>query len=182
MNTNSRPAGLSDAIHRARRYQSIWGSFEANDPASARRSGMTRYHLEILPPGTNSTERHQLRRFRQWRLWGALAALAGDFVIGSTWRGWQVPLLIAFVYLVGLAVGLQRTRRLRRAIHSVNVATILAGGSTFVEGDMKLLESCLTELEILDEGRKSSAIGPVEYEVNWTRLYARIAPADLTVA
>jgi hypothetical protein len=176
MNMNSRPAGLADAIHRARRYQSSWGTFEANDPASARRSGMTRYHLEILPPGTNSTERRQLQRFREWRLWGALAALAGDFVIGSTWRNWQVPLFIAFAYLAGLIIGLYLTRRLRSSIHSMYVATILAGGSTFVEGDLELLESCLTELEELDENRKTSAIGPVQYEAAWARLYARIAP------
>ena len=175
MNINSRPAGLTDAIHRARRYQSIWGSFEANDPASARRSGMTRYHLEILPPGTNSAERRQLRRFRQWRLWGALAALAADFVIGSTWQGWQLPLYIAFVYLAGLAIGLHATRRLRRAIHSMNVATILAGGSTFVEGDMHMLEGFLVELETIDKERKSSSISPVEYEATWARLYARLA-------
>ena len=182
MNINSRPAGLTDAIHRARRYQSIWGSFEANDPASARRSGMTRYHLEILPPGTNSAERRQLRRFRQWRLWGALAALAGDFVISSTWRGWQLPLFIALTYLAGLIIGLHLTSRLRHAIHTMNVATILAGGSTFVEGDMHMLEGLLGEFETLDEDRKTSSIGPVEYEAVWARLYARIDPVTLAAA
>jgi hypothetical protein len=175
MNTNSPSTGLADAIHRARRYQSIWGSFEVGDPASARRSGMTRYHLEILPPGTNSIERHQLGRFRQWRLWGALAALAGSFAISSTWHSWQVPLYLAFAYIAGLAIGLQRTRRLRRSIRSLNVATILAGGSTFVEGDMDLLDSCVAELEALDEDRKTLSIGPVEYEAAWARLYARLA-------
>ena len=143
---------------------------------------MTRYHLEILPPGTNSTERHQLRRFRQWRLWGALAALAGDFVIGSAWHSWQLPLFFAFAYLAGLIIGLHLTSTLRRAIHTMNVATIVAGGSTFIEGDMKLLESCLTELEALDEDRKTSAIGPVQYEAEWARIYARIAPAALKAA
>jgi hypothetical protein len=174
MNGNS-SAGLADAIHRARRYQSIWGSFEANDPSSARRSGMTRYHLEILPPGTNSIERGQLRRFRQWRLWGALAALTGSFLIGSTWPNWQLPLYLAFTYFAGLAIGLQLTRRLRREIHSLNVATILTGGSTVVEGDLELLESFVSEFETLDERRQTSSISPLEYEAAWARLYARLA-------
>jgi hypothetical protein len=174
MNLNSRPVGLVDATHPGRRYQSLWGSFETNDPASARRSGMTRYHLEVFPPGTNSDERRGLHRFRQWRLWGALAAIVGEFTIGSTSHSWQVPLYIAVVYLVGLMIGLRLTNRLRRSIHTLYVATILAGGSTFVEGDLELLQSCVTELDTLDRGRRDGVIGPVEYETGWARLYARI--------
>jgi hypothetical protein len=68
---------------------------------------MKRYHLEILPPGTNSTERRQLRRFRQWRMWGALVALTGEFAIGEMLHSWQAPLYIAFAYLAGLAFGLE---------------------------------------------------------------------------
>ena len=182
MNMNFGPGGLPDTADHARQYQSIWGSFEVNDPASARRSGMKRYHLEILPPGTNSTERRQLRRFRQWRLWGALVALTGEFVIGATWHSWQAPLYIAFAYLAGLIIGLQLTRRLRNSIHSVYVGTILIGGSTFVEGDMGLLESCVTEFEALDRKRLESSIGPVEYEAVWARLYARLAPTPRPAA
>ncbi len=177
MNMNFRPGGPADTERRASRYQSIWGSFEVNDSVSARRSGMKRYHLEILPPGTNSTERRQLRRFRRWRLWGALVALTGEFAIGELLHSWQAPLYIAFAYLAGLALGLQLTRRVRSAIHSVYVGTVMVGGSTYVEGDMALLESCLTELETLDQDRQDSSIGPVEYEAGWARLYARLAPA-----
>ena len=138
---------------------------------------MKRYHLEILPPGTNATERRQLRKFRQWRVWGALGALATDFVIASTWHSWQAPLFITVVYLAGLILGLQATKRVRREIRSLNVGTILLGGSTIVEGDIGLLESCLSEFETLDRERSVSAIGPVEYEAEWARLYARLAPA-----
>jgi hypothetical protein len=138
---------------------------------------MKRYHLEILPPGTNSTERRQLRRFRQWRMWGALVALTGEFAIGEMLHSWQAPLYIAFAYLAGLAFGLQLTRRVRSAIHSVYVGTVMVGGSTFVEGDMELLESCVTEFEALDRNRLESSIGAVEYEAGWARLYALLAPA-----
>jgi hypothetical protein len=177
MNMNFGPGEPADTDRRASRYQSIWGSFEVNDPVSARRSGMKRYHLEILPPGTNSAERRQLRRFRQWRLWGALVALVGQFLIGETLHSWQAPLYIAFAYLAGLAFGLQLTRRVRSAIHSLNVGAILVGGSTFVEGDIWLLENCVSEFEALDRNRLESSIGPVEYEAGWARLYARLAPA-----
>ena len=146
-----------------------------NDPASARRSGMTRYHLEVFSPGTNAEERRGLRRFRQWRLWGALAAIVGEFTIGSASHNWQVPLYLAIAYLAGLFIGLQLTKRVRRSIHALYVATTLAGGSRFVEGDLELLESCLTELDALDRDRRDQAISPVEYEAGWARLHARIA-------
>jgi hypothetical protein len=71
-------------------------------------------------------------------------------------------------------IGLRRTNRLRRSIHTLYVATILAGGSTFVEGDLELLQSCVTELDTLDRDRRDGAIGPMEYETGWARLYARI--------
>jgi hypothetical protein len=177
MNVNPEASASAGVTHRARRYQSLWGSFEANDPVSARRSGMKRYHLEVFAPGTDSVERGQLRRFRQWRVWGALIALACDFIIASTWHSWQAPLLIAVVYLAGLMIGLRLTSRVRRGIHSLNVGTILLGGSTIVEGDIALLESCLSEFETLDRERSTSTISPVEYEAEWAHLYARLAPA-----
>ena len=177
MNVNSEAGNMAGTTDRFGRYQSLWGSFEANDPLSARRTGMKRYHLEVFPPGTNATERRELRRFRQWRVWGALIALALDFIIASTWRGWQVPLLIAVVYIAGLMIGLQLTKRVRRAIRNVYVATIRVGGSTVVEGDIVELESCVSELETLDRDRSVSAIGPLEYEAAWARIYARLAPA-----
>lgn len=157
-----------------RRYESTWGSLEVSDPTSARRSGFTRYRLEIYPPGTNYAERRQLIRFRQWRLWGALAALTGEFMVGTIWSGWQGPLYIAAIYIAGLMLGLQITKRLRRAIHAINVATILVGGSSYVEGDLNLLESCVTEFERLDRERAENRVDPVEYESVWTNLYARL--------
>jgi hypothetical protein len=177
MNVNPEAGNLAGTTDRFGRYQSLWGSFEANDPVSARRTGMKRYHLEVFPPGTNAIERGQLRRFRQWRVWGALIALTLDFIIASTSRGWQAPLFIAVVYLVGLVIGLQLTRRVRHAVRNVYVATIRLNGSTVVEGDIALLESCLSEFESLDRERRAATIAPVEYEAQWARLYARLTPA-----
>jgi len=157
-----------------RSYGSTWGSLEVSDPTSARRSGMTRYRLEIFPPGTNYAERRQLIRFRQWRLWGAFAALTGAFLVGSIGSGWQVPLYIAATYIAGLMLGLQMTQRLRKAIHTVSAATIRVGGSPYVEGDLNLLENCVNEFERLDRERAENRVDPVEYESVWTNLYARL--------
>jgi hypothetical protein len=154
-----------------RRYQGPWGSLEVSDVASARRSGLTRYRLEVFPPGTNFAERHQLTRFRQWRLWGAFAALMGEFLLGGIWHGWQVPLCLAGIYLAGLLVGARATRRLRTATHALHVATATVGGSTYVEGDLDLLERCVTEFERLEGERVERHIEPVEYESVWTRIY-----------
>jgi hypothetical protein len=175
MNMKSQTIGLTEAFRRTGRYQSLWGGFEASDPSAARRSGVTRYHLEILPPGTNALERRQLQQFRQWRLWGALAALVGSMVLASAWPGWQPPVYLACTYIAGLLIGLQLTKRVRGAAHRLNVATIKVGGSTYVEGDMELLENCVAELDTLDRERDSSSIAPVQYESEWARLYARLA-------
>jgi hypothetical protein len=174
MNMKSGSIGLTEAFRRTGRYQSLWGSFDASDPAAARRSGVTRYHLEILPPGTDALERRQLRRFRQWRLWGALAALIGSMMIASAWPGWQAPLYLACTYIAGLLIGLHLTKRVRNAAHRLNVATVKIGGSTYVEGDMKLLESCVADLDALDHERDESSIAPVQYESEWARVYARL--------
>ena len=160
----------------AGRYVGDWGSLEISDPASARRSGFTHHRLEVYPPGTDSIERRQLQRFRHWRVWGALAALVADVIVGSAWHGWQAPLFIAVVYLAGLVLGARATRRLRKGIHGLNVATILVGGTTHVEGDLGLLESCVVELEQLDRRRAEGQIDAVEYERIWTRIYVRLQP------
>jgi hypothetical protein len=132
--------------------------------------------LEVFPPGTDAIERRQLQRFRQWRVWGALTALVADVVVGSAWHGWQAPLFIAAVYLAGLVIGAHATKRLRKGIHTLNVATILVGGTTHAEGDLALLESCVVELEQLDRGHAEGQIGPVEYERAWTNIYVRLQP------
>jgi hypothetical protein len=160
-----------------RRYQGPWGNLEVSDVASARRSGLTRYRLEVFPPGTNFVERHQLSRFRQWRLWGAFVALVGEFLFGDIWRGWQVPLCLVGIYLVGLIVGARATRRLRAATHTLRVATAMVGGSTYVEGDLDLLERCVTEFEHLDGQRAERRIEPVEYESAWSRIYVLLGSA-----
>jgi hypothetical protein len=160
----------------AGRYVGDWGSLEISDPASARRSGFTHHRLEVYPPGTDSIERRQLQRFRLWRVWGALAAIVAVVIVGSAWHGWQAPLFIAVVYLAGLMLGAHANKRLRQGIHTLNVATILVGGTTHVEGDIGLLESCVVELEQLDRRRAEGQIGPVEYERVWTKIYLRLEP------
>jgi hypothetical protein len=158
-----------------RRYAGVWGSLEVSDAATARRSGITRYRLEIFPPGTSSVERRDLLRFRQWRLWGALAALLGEFLVGTIWPGWQGPIYIAAVYVAALLVGLELTKRLRKGIHGVTVATIQALGSTYTEGELELLESCVTDFERIDRERAAGRIDPVQYEGAWAKLYARVS-------
>jgi hypothetical protein len=159
---------------KGRRYDGAWGSLDVTDVASARRSGMTRYRLEIFPPGTNSIERRQLRHFRAWRLWGAPIALIGEFLVGTVWPGWQGPLYLAVTYFAGLLLWLKLTQRLRKATRVVHVATILVGGRTHVEGNIELLESCATEFESLDRARAARSIDPVQYETAWAALYARL--------
>jgi hypothetical protein len=160
----------------ARRYAGVWGSLEVSDLATARRSGVTRYRLEIFPPGTNSVERRELLRFRQWRLWGALAALLGEFLVGTIWPGWMGPIYIAVAYIAALMFGLQLTKRLRKSLRGVTVATILAGGSTYTEGEMGLLQSCVADFERLDREYAEGLISPVQYESAWANLYARVLP------
>lgn len=155
-------------------YRSVWGSLEVSDPASARRSGLTRYRLEIFPPGTNVEERRQLLRFRQWRLWGALVAVIASFLTEAWWPGWQWPLYVAVVYIAGLVLGMHMTGGLRRATRTLTVATMALGGSTYVEGDLVLLESCVTDLEELDGDRRDGGVTPLAYEVAWSELYGRL--------
>jgi MFS family permease len=161
-------------------YRSTWGGLEVSDPVSARRSGMTRYRLEIFPPGTNADERRGLLRFRQWRLWGALVALVGSFLIEAWLPGWQWPLYVAVAYVAGLIIGLHLTSDLRRATRTLTVATIALGGSTYVEGDLGLLESCVTELEELDSDRRGGSVTPLAYELAWSGLYGRLEPARVS--
>ena len=163
-----------------RGYRSIWGDLEVSDVVSARRSGVTRYRLEVFPPGTNAAERLSLRRFRQWRVWGALIALVVIFFVGAWWPGWQGPLYIAAVYIAGLILGLHRTGRLRRATRTVIVASTVLGGTTYVEGDLELLESCVTDLERLDDGRRAGTVNALAYELAWSELYRRLEPSPST--
>jgi hypothetical protein len=95
-------------------------------------------------------------------------------MVGAIWSGWQGPLYIAATYIAGLMLGLQMTKRLRKAIHTLSVATILVGGSSYVEGDLNLLEECVAEFERLDRERAENRVNPVEYESVWTNLYARL--------
>jgi hypothetical protein len=161
-------------------YRSMWGSLEVSDPVSARRSGLTRYRLEIFPPGTNADERRRLHRFRQWRLWGALVALVSSFLIEAWSPGWQWPLYVAVVYIAGLIIGLHLTSGLRRAIRTLTVATISLGGSIYVEGDLGLLERCVTELEELDGDRRDGSVTPLAYELAWSELYERLELARVS--
>lgn len=156
-------------------YRSIWGSLDVSDPISAHRSGITRYRLEIFPPGTNSIERRQLRRLRSWRVWAAIAALIGAILIGGWWPGWLGPTFVVALYTVVLAVGLHRTSRLRRATRTVSAALVVIGGAPpVIEGDFDLLEFCAADLEALDRSRLDGEVTPVDYELEWSRMYQQL--------
>lgn len=158
-------------------YRSVWGSLDVSDPVSASRSGITRYRLEIYPPGTNSLERRQLRRLRGWRVWAAITAVIAAILMGGWWPGWFAPAVIVGVYVVVLFVGLHRTSRLRRATRSVTAALVAIGGSPpLIEGDMQLLEHCALDLEQLDRHRLDGEVTPIDYELEWGRLYGELKP------
>ena len=158
------------------RRRSLWGSLEVSDPASARRSGMTRYRLEVLPPGTNSVERRQWERARAWRTWGAVVGLVVGFMVEGIRPEWQIPLYIAVVYVGVMIFEFHQTRRLRQAIRRIAVATISFGGSRYVEGDLGLLEGCADQLERLDAGYRDGLLTPLDYELGWADVYELLAP------
>jgi hypothetical protein len=161
-------------------YRSLWGSLEVTDAVSARRSGLTRYRLEIFPPGTDDVERRTLLRFRRCRLYGALAAIVGIFLVAGAWPGWQGPLYIAVTYFAGLFLGLRATSRLRRATRTLTVASMSMNGTVQVEGRLALLEDCLVEFDRIDEERARGALSPIFYELAWSALYERLDNSGVT--
>jgi hypothetical protein len=161
-------------------YHRVWGNLEMSDALSSRRSGLTRYRLEIFPPGTDAESRLQLLRFRRWRLWGAVLGLAAMFAIGAVWPGWQWPTYIAVAYLAGLLIGLHTTARLRRSTHAVTAVSMALSGSTWVEGELALLESLVADFDRIDEARLAGRLSAVSYELAWSALYQRIDTSSVT--
>ncbi|HEX4442055.1 MAG TPA: DUF6611 family protein [Galbitalea sp.] len=87
-----------------------------------------------------------------------------------------LPLYIAAWYFGVVIFEFHQTRRMRRSIRSLAVATISFGGSRYVEGDFGLLESCVDRLEQLHAGYRDGLFTPLDYELRRADVYEQLAP------
>jgi hypothetical protein len=155
-----------------------WGGIDITDAVAAHRSGFLRYRLEVLAPGTNATERRDLRIFRRVRLWGAIAALVAEMLAGSIWPGAVGILAIIGCYLVVVFYWLHRTSRIRRSIRRASIAVVLRGEPGGVIGDFDLFADCVNSLRELDGLSAAGTVSPVAYELSWSRVYSRLDPSS----
>jgi hypothetical protein len=153
-----------------------WGGITISDAVAAHRSGFLRYQLEVFAPGTNATERRDLRVFRRVRVWGAIAAIAAEMVVGALLPGAAGILVVAGCYLIVTVYWLRRTSRIRRSIRRTSIAIPLRGEPGAVIGDFDLFADCVTVLGELDTLVAIGTVDPVAHELSWSRVYSRLEP------
>jgi hypothetical protein len=148
-----------------------WGIVDLPDAMATARSGIARYRLQVFPPGTNSDELRPLLLLRRWRTSGALGAFALELMASSLLPGWGVQVIILCAYVLILWYAIAASAKLRGATRRLSVARIYAVDDDDSKQKLETLARHLHDLLELDQRLGAGAIGEVEYEARWSRVY-----------
>jgi hypothetical protein len=148
-----------------------WGGIDFHNPAWGGQSGWAHYGLVVLPPGTSSNERLALVRWHRWLRWGTLGGFVLAILLSTAMVAPAGFALIATAYVVVTMIGATRSRRLRAGIRHLEVTVVVIGGAVEAFGDAQLFKSSVEALDELDAQQRSGEIGPLEYELEWAKVY-----------
>jgi hypothetical protein len=129
----------------------------------------------VFPPGITTSERRALTFVRRWPLWGAIAFLLTEIVFGSIWPSAAPTIILIALYLTGIAVGLIRTRHLRKRVRQLTVSVMVLSGGTETFGDRGLFNRSISALGELDLRLLTGELTPTQYEAGWSTVYDGLA-------
>ena len=164
---------LRDTVHTVVEGKRPWGFVESTGAVS--RSGWDRHRLIVFPPGITTSERRALTFVRRWPLWGAIAFLLIEIIFGSIWPSAAATIILIALYLTGIAVGLIRTRTLRKRVRQLTVSVVVLSGGTETFGDKGLYGRSVYALADLDRRLSTGELTPTQYEAGWSTVYDGLA-------
>ncbi|MHA7985197.1 DUF6611 family protein [Rathayibacter sp. CAU 1779] len=166
-----------DVVHRtaATRLRRIvagrhpWGRFETR---VLDRSGTVVQHvLVVYPPGTNDRERMLLWFARTWPSAGAVAGISAFMCLGDLVPSTILTPVVFTLYGIGLAAALVPSRRIRMLVHRVVVTEVRDARPWCADGRTNLIRRAIGVLDDLDRRAEEGTVDPVEYEIEWGRVY-----------
>lgn len=153
----------------------VWGSVSV----SPTRYGVTRYWLELYPPGIDSVERRWLRAWRAWPTWGAVLWLFSLILFGAG-ASWMQFAISAMVWLgVGAAL-YGRAARSHAQVRTRCVTRFANRPDDQSEAEYAELTVLTGMLRAADSLRDLGRLSASAHEAVWWRVYDRLGTTHIT--
>lgn len=151
----------------------VWGSLDIRPD----RYGVMRYRLLVYPPGINTPQRHRLRLWRGWPLWGALLWMVCEIWLSEFTGPWLTLFLSTSIYVgSGLVT--------RHLAHHTAGATRTVCVMVMPNDPDRIADTVSREITVLgrsmieaDERYERGEISAVDHEMTWWRVYHGTQPA-----
>ncbi|QDZ15192.1 DUF6611 family protein [Humibacter ginsenosidimutans] len=155
----------------------VWGRFETR--VLDRGGTIVQHVLVVYPPGTNEYERGLLWFARTWPWLGALVGIGAFMLFGDVMPSGPLTAIVFGAYAAGVIVGLWLTRRIRPRVRRAIATVPRDSRPRCSDGTLSVIRRAVGDLEQIDRQEADGEVDPVEFELEWGRVYAALDRADV---
>ncbi|MBJ7341508.1 DUF6611 family protein [Mycolicibacterium sp.] len=148
-----------------------WGTLAV----SPTRYGVTRYRLDVFPPGISPDDRILLRAWRAWPVWGMAVFLAMEILLVPTLGACPALSISTVVFLGSGAVLAATTAATRGGVRTLSAVRMAGVRGTAIAEGFDVLRSLAHDLADADRALAGGEIDTVAHEFLVWRIYDRMA-------
>jgi hypothetical protein len=152
-----------------------WGRVETR--VLDRAGAMVQHVLVVYPPGTSDRERSALWWARTWPWAGAVAGIGALMLFGDLLPDAVILSVVGLGYAAGVLVGVRATHRIRPRVRRMLVTAPRDVPTCDDDTRIQSMRRLVAGFADLDRRAANGLIDAVQYEAEWSRLYATLDPA-----